>query len=212
MALEVINRLPKFDIKIYIDGSKIEDMAGSGICNETPQHKISLFQCNRKYYAVFRSECLTIEVELEMVSRQNNFGDIWILMDNRSVLQHLKNWLNIGDQISTFIYNKLNSISLQHEIHLHWVPSHVNIHGNEMADNLAKRGCSQLTLNSIKPALIVFFLLKNQLIILICDSLQQWYLRYNGGRCFHTYLSRFNSSHLKSLKFSEEERFFAPMS
>ncbi|GBM49986.1 hypothetical protein AVEN_210095-1 [Araneus ventricosus] len=36
------------------------------------------------------------------------------------------------------VLNKLKSLSVSYRIHLQWIPSHVNIQGNEIADALAK--------------------------------------------------------------------------
>ncbi|GBM85323.1 hypothetical protein AVEN_168090-1 [Araneus ventricosus] len=38
------------------------------------------------------------------------------------------------------ILNKLKSLSVSYRIYLQWIPSHVNIQGNEIADALAKAG------------------------------------------------------------------------
>lgn len=90
LALEVINNIPKTDIKIYTDGSKIENTMGSGIYIETPQCKFSLFQYNLNFCSVFRSELLAIDVGFAAVSGENNHGDIWIVTDNCRAL-HLQN-------------------------------------------------------------------------------------------------------------------------
>ncbi|GFU93289.1 RNase H domain-containing protein [Trichonephila clavipes] len=43
---------------------------------------------------------------------------------------------------------KLKHLSFSREIHLQWVPSHVNITGNEITDSLAKDSAAQHTMNS----------------------------------------------------------------
>ncbi|GBM08210.1 hypothetical protein AVEN_32761-1 [Araneus ventricosus] len=73
---------------------------------------------------------------------ESNFGDLWILTDSRSSIHHLKNWAYTGDNTSLSILQKLKLISFQHDVHFQWIPSHVDIHGNELADNLAKEGSS----------------------------------------------------------------------
>ncbi|GBL96305.1 hypothetical protein AVEN_238675-1 [Araneus ventricosus] len=37
----------------------------------------------------------------------------------------------------------LRHIGVDHEVHLQWIPSHVDIYGNEVADNLAKQGTAE---------------------------------------------------------------------
>ncbi|GFX00811.1 RNase H domain-containing protein [Trichonephila clavipes] len=64
---------------------------------------------------------------------------------SRSVIQHLSNWQKVGDNIGVAILKKLKHISSSHEIHLQWVPSHVKLVSNEIADSLAN---PQHTMNS----------------------------------------------------------------
>ncbi|GFY34079.1 uncharacterized protein TNCV_4982821 [Trichonephila clavipes] len=49
------------------------------------------------------------------------------------------------DNTGVAILEKLKHLSSFLEIHLQWVPSHVNITGNEIADSLAKVGAAQLS-------------------------------------------------------------------
>ncbi|GBL75158.1 hypothetical protein AVEN_194408-1 [Araneus ventricosus] len=46
------------------------------------------------------------------------------------------------------ILNKLKSLSVSYRIHLQWIPSHVNIQGNEIADALAKAGAADASVPS----------------------------------------------------------------
>ncbi|GFX00461.1 RNase H domain-containing protein [Trichonephila clavipes] len=71
-----------------------------------------------------------------------------ILSDSRSSLQHLHNWTQVGDKTSISILHNLKLISKHHDVHFQWIPSHVDIFGNEQADRLAREGCSLLTTSS----------------------------------------------------------------
>ncbi|GBN56265.1 hypothetical protein AVEN_165760-1 [Araneus ventricosus] len=46
------------------------------------------------------------------------------------------------------ILNKLKSLSVSYRIYLQWIPSHVNIQGNEIADALAKAGADDASVPS----------------------------------------------------------------
>ncbi|GBL86188.1 hypothetical protein AVEN_131935-1 [Araneus ventricosus] len=157
LALEIINNIPLNDIKIHTDGSKTDKQAGSRIYTETLRDKYSIKQCNPDFCSVFRSELLAIDVVLLTIMSESNFGDLWILTDSRSSIQHLKNWTYIGDKTSLSILQKLKLISLQHEVHFQWIPSHVDIHGNELADNLAKEGSSHPTPSSSEITFLELF-------------------------------------------------------
>ncbi|GBM06445.1 hypothetical protein AVEN_58297-1 [Araneus ventricosus] len=142
LALEIINNIPVNDIKIYTDGSKTDKEADTGIYIETPRNKYSIKQRNPDFCSVFRSELLAIDVGLETIMSESNFGDFWILTDSSNSIQHLKNWTYIGDRTILSILQKLKLISLQNDVHFQWIPSHVDIKGNELADNLAKKDLS----------------------------------------------------------------------
>ncbi|GFT96005.1 RNase H domain-containing protein [Trichonephila clavipes] len=92
--------------------------------------------------SVFKSELIAIEHDLEAVLNEQYFGDLWIVSDSRSSLQHLYNWITVGDKAGVSILQKLTQISESHDVHFQWIPSHANIFGNEQVDLLAKEGCN----------------------------------------------------------------------
>nr|XP_042898153.1 uncharacterized protein LOC122269385 [Parasteatoda tepidariorum] len=140
LSLEIINKIPPNDIKIFSDGSKMDRQTGSGVFIETPRENYTLHQRNPDFCSVFRSELIAIDRGLEKILSEGHLGNTWILSDSRSSIQHLKNWALIGDKTSFSILQKVKLISQQHEVHFQWIPSHVDIHGNELADTLAKKG------------------------------------------------------------------------
>ncbi|GFV31813.1 RNase H domain-containing protein [Trichonephila clavipes] len=79
---------------------------------------------------------------LEDILSKSNYGDLGILSDSRSSLQHLYKWFIAGDKISVSILHLLKHISLHHDIHFQCITSHVEIYGNEMVDKLAKDDCN----------------------------------------------------------------------
>ncbi|GFU17152.1 RNase H domain-containing protein [Trichonephila clavipes] len=70
--------------------------------------------------------------------------EIWILSDSRSAIQHLSNWQSVRDNVGVSILTKLKRLSTSHQIHLHWIPSHKDLEGNEIADILAKAGACEV--------------------------------------------------------------------
>ncbi|GFW41014.1 RNase H domain-containing protein [Trichonephila clavipes] len=79
---------------------------------------------------------------LEAVLNEQDFGDLWLISKSRSSLQHLYNWITVGDKAGVSILQKLRQISDFHDVHFQWIPSHVNIFGNKQADLLDKEGCN----------------------------------------------------------------------
>ncbi|XP_055938167.1 uncharacterized protein LOC129968336 [Argiope bruennichi] len=148
LTLEIINVIPYNAIKIFTDGSRLNDHAGSGIYIEKPRDKLSISFRNPDFSSVFKSELIAIEHSLEAIRNENDFGDLWIFSDSRSSLQHIHNWITVGDQTSISILIKFRLISDSHDVHFQWIPLHVDIHGNERADSLVKEGCSHSSSSS----------------------------------------------------------------
>ncbi|GFU82651.1 uncharacterized protein TNCV_2306951 [Trichonephila clavipes] len=145
LALEVIAGIPLDAAKIYTDGSKGEtSTTGSGVLIELPGHVIKFQRRNADHASVFRMELISIKRGLSFINniRDLAVSEIWIMTDSRSSLQHLLNWSCVGDSTSRSILHLFQRLSDRHAIHLQWVPSHVGLLGNEVADDLAKAATS----------------------------------------------------------------------
>ncbi|GBL97821.1 hypothetical protein AVEN_231974-1 [Araneus ventricosus] len=219
MALQLINEIPGVDIQIYTDGSKNEEnQSGSGIYIKTPREVRKIKLRNPDNCSVFRSELLAIEAGLEAILNENNYRAVWILSDSRSSIQHLKDWNNVGDRTSISILKLLRHIGVDHEVHLQWIPSHVDIYGNEVADNLAKQGTAEPLCSA--PSLTfdeIYSIRKNKdLKTWRVPPSHDWYKRSSPGgsiglscdRADQTALSRFVSGHLRSCSFSHGNKVF----
>ncbi|GBN34130.1 hypothetical protein AVEN_162755-1, partial [Araneus ventricosus] len=70
-----------------------------------------------------------------------------------------------------------------HDVHFQWISSHVDIHGNELADNLAKEGSSQPIPSSSEITFLELFSRKkarNKAEWLVPPS-HHWYKRRKPG-------------------------------
>lgn len=124
---------------------KLGDHADSGIYIEKPGQNLSLHLRNLDFSPVFKIEFIAIEQGLEAILNECDFGDLWIILDSRNSLQHLNNWITVGDKTSISILLKL--ITNLHDVHMQWIPDHVDIYGNKQEDRLAKEGdCHSLLL------------------------------------------------------------------
>ncbi|GBM36010.1 hypothetical protein AVEN_78105-1 [Araneus ventricosus] len=81
---------------------------------------------------------ITIDSALEFVLEHQVFLEIWILSDSRSVVQYLCNWRDVSDRRGMDIFNKLRTLCNICILNLKWIPSHVNLKYNDIADSLAK--------------------------------------------------------------------------
>ncbi|GFU67477.1 RNase H domain-containing protein [Trichonephila clavipes] len=128
-------------------------------------------------------------------------------------MQHLSNWPSIGDITSRSILYLFQQLSDRHPIHLQWVPSHVGLLGNEVADDLAKAATS----NPVDP--------ENHMVLTwteiysrakelirrtwVVPPVHPWYFQrhpgsamsFKGSRSYQTAFSRFSTCHLRCMNF-----------
>ncbi|GBN75302.1 hypothetical protein AVEN_187377-1 [Araneus ventricosus] len=83
---------------------------------------------------------IAIDMALDFVLEHQLFGEIWILSGSRSVVQYLDNWGDVSDWRGMDIFNKLKTLCNSCVLHIQWIPSHVNLKYNDIADSLAKEG------------------------------------------------------------------------
>ena len=62
------------------------------------------------------------------------------LTDNRNSIQYWSTWSRVRDKAGVVILQHLYRLSAKCVIYLQWIPSHVGIYRNEIADTLTKQG------------------------------------------------------------------------
>ncbi|GFX89708.1 RNase H domain-containing protein [Trichonephila clavipes] len=212
LALERINNVHKDAVHMYTDGSKhSRDCSGSGIYISFRDQEIKIQRKNPVSCSVFRSELVAILEGLKSIESLPQLHDICIFSDSRSPIQHLANWHNVRDRKGTDILKMLKRLSLSRQIHFQWIPSHVNISGNEIADSLARAGAGETTTPAAPLTYLELFSkykAKDNAIWMI-PPVHLWYhSKHPGGFLVHgssrqdpTALTRFFSGHLISLTF-----------
>ncbi|GBM29565.1 hypothetical protein AVEN_206404-1 [Araneus ventricosus] len=116
------------------------------------------------------------------------------------------------------IFNKLRILRNSCVLHLQWIPSHINLKYNDIADSLDKEGTTipqayvepltYLELHSIRKALVK--------ISWRHPPAHSWYrsegpgaaIRSKGDRKIQTAITRLSSGHLKTLRFSGGDKKF----
>ncbi|GFS63000.1 RNase H domain-containing protein [Trichonephila clavipes] len=185
LALERIGNIPIDAVQVYTDGSRDDYYrSGSGIYIKSLDHFLRIQRRNPDGCSVFRSELRAIDEALGSLRSLPNGKDIWILFDSRSAIQHLSNWKSVRDNVGVSILSKLKRLFTSHQIHLQWIPSDVDLEGNEIADTLAKAGACESTIGMecCRPG----------------GSMAHSFTRH-----IQNLLARFRSAHLKTMKFSE---------
>ncbi|GBN60061.1 hypothetical protein AVEN_214516-1, partial [Araneus ventricosus] len=107
---------------------------------------------------------------------------------------------------------------VDHEVHLQWIPSHADIYGNEVADDLPKQGTAEPLCST--PSLTfdeIYSIRKNKdLKTWWVPPSHDWYKRSSPGgsiglacdRADQMALSRILSGHLRSCSFSHGNKVF----
>ncbi|GBL89443.1 hypothetical protein AVEN_87794-1 [Araneus ventricosus] len=141
LSLEVINNIPSRALVLYTDGSKSDSgRTGSSVYARAGEGLV--FRCrfrNPDNCSVFRSELLSIKEALDFALRLET-SDTYILTDSKSSIQYLKNWPKISEKTDQEMISKIASLSQKSRVCIQWIPSHVGVFGNEVADLLAKEG------------------------------------------------------------------------
>ena len=134
------------NIIIYSDGSKSEqNKLGAGIIYTTNFVKNQSFSWNLGTgMKVFDAELFAIEKAFKIAweNRQLNTDKVWIFSDSQAAIKRLMNSsLKAGQYYVQSIRKwakKFQDKAIQ--LQLEWVPGHMNIKGNELADKAAKKG------------------------------------------------------------------------
>ena len=127
----------------YTDGSVLDDKTGCGV--HTIQGERVIY--NGNFYlgnttTLFQAEVTAIRKSAEMlINKKMEKQTITFFSDSQASLAALNKLTVKSDTVDKCI-NALNILGKTNRIHLRWVKAHVGIHGNEVADFLAKKGSS----------------------------------------------------------------------
>ena len=131
----------KEGIQLFTDGSRIEERAGLGLVilengNEIARRSMAL----GSYTTVNQAELLAIKGGADILLREDTIGKkIEIYSDSQaSVLALVQG--ETKSALTKECFEALNKLARGRTVTLRWVPGHVGIEGNEVADKLAKEG------------------------------------------------------------------------
>ena len=182
-AMETIDSYPASWIHIYTDGSAFKGTtyAGYGVLLKYPDGTSYEFSdaCGSTC-SNYEAETIAVMTAVEIAHQQFDLGEkaptnIVIFSDSRSALQALENPGNSHsdiEKLSKTISNLLTSYDIQ--LTLQWVPGHTDIHGNEVADRLAKQGTKKNQPSKACSIDTVKQILRN-------NSKEEWLNRWNSG-------------------------------
>ncbi|XP_042904077.2 uncharacterized protein [Parasteatoda tepidariorum] len=219
LALETIHNTPNEAVHIFTDGSKFDNgNTASGVVIKNQDDVTKIKRRNPNHCSVFRSELIDINAALEHMISIESTENIWIFTDINSSVQYLSYWQSISDRIGLNIIDNLMTYSYHNDIHLQWIPSHVNLHFNDLAKELAKEGSNDpidssglLTYNEIYAKVKA----DNNRTWRIPPS-REWYQQNNpgaalelkGDRKLQTAITRLITGHTRGLTFVQGQKTF----
>jgi ribonuclease HI len=183
-TMQKLNDDYKDHYKVYTDASGMEGNFGAGLYDQQKDYG-RVYKLNRDS-SIMTAELIGILKALEYLKENNQKHNV-ILTDSRSACEYLKTSSRMvkADRIA------VNIIQMQLETNttLQWVPSHVEINGNEIVDRMAKDaidyGEEFLNEITLKDVIRKLNNIKNQ-------KMDQWYVDYamEKGRFFYQLQSK----------------------
>ena len=128
-GLAIVNktRRPNWDSPWIVRGYRIEEAL-----DQDTAETVAIWQ------ALQIAFCEMLEAHASPIT--NPYGSVVIYSDSKTALQRIAGEKLGSTEIVREIYERSEEMKkMGVEVHLHWVPGHRNVHGNELADLVAKR-------------------------------------------------------------------------
>lgn len=148
VATYIWENFPEY-LEIYSDASKMED-GRVGVAFVIPDFGVRVSKRTSDNVAVYTGELLALLLAMVWVEESASVGaKIVIASDCSGALTSVKCMESVSRQDIIFeIVNIMNRVNRSgKQVVLLWVPAHIGIQGNEMADKYAKQGARSRDLN-----------------------------------------------------------------
>ena len=127
-------------ISCFTDGSKTAGLnwSGAGIYIKDMDYRESISLGT--FPTVFQTEVYAIKECACCLSAGGYSGkSVWIFSDSQAALKSLQRY-TVKSSLVLDCINALNNLSTNNMVTLSWIPGHSGVFGNNIADNLARRG------------------------------------------------------------------------
>ena len=144
----------EYDVNCYTDGSKINEHVGAGIVVKSSPSKGCLnhneaFHLD-KHNTVLQAEvCAVGKTATFLLDNKIEGSMIMINYDSQAAIRAIDSTV-IKNSTTLEATMALNTLGESNEISLRWIPAHCGYEGNELADQLAKRGSNNDRATRIK--------------------------------------------------------------
>ena len=128
----------KNDSVWYTDGSKTEEGTGFGVYG--PRTRIS---CSLgKTSTIFQAELEAVRNCITLLRDRKPLGQRFTIMsDSQAVIKALTN-VESDSKLVRECLSAIKQLTVRNKLRICWVPGHIGVEGNEIADELARKGAS----------------------------------------------------------------------
>nr|WP_160869998.1 reverse transcriptase domain-containing protein [Pantoea sp. Taur] len=129
---KIISSLPEHQL-IFTDGSKSDSSTASAFVTSDSTHKFKLHQLCSVYTAEVNAIAMALQHSMNLPIK-----NVTLVSDSLSALKSLENMYSNHPGIQRILEIEKMMTENNKSIHYIWVPGHIGIKGNEMADKAAK--------------------------------------------------------------------------
>lgn len=133
-VLEMLETKYKDHYKIYTDASKTT--AGTAIAFVDVQKGIQVARKINENYSIMNAELLAIREAIRYI-QEEQLNLVVVLTDSRSACEAILNTENANDNLLVYDINQMRNQLRHRKMKIQWIPSHIDIEGNELADRAA---------------------------------------------------------------------------
>ena len=149
-----LHQIPTQDLIIYTDGSGHNKNIGAAIYSPTIDIIKGEYIGTENTHNVYAAELTAIQMAIILFEEKiEKYTNIHIFTDNQSAIQAVESPKRQSGQYIIKeildIIDRIQEIKPSSTIHIEWVPGHMNIKGNERADQAAKAAAIPNTTPSI---------------------------------------------------------------
>jgi ribonuclease HI len=138
-SVQETHKISRGTLVWYTDGSKMKQGTGAGVFGPGTKYTEIMGNfpniCQAEMHAIER--CAAINLKRGYVNRK-----IAILSDSQAAIRALSAY-TVTSKLAWDCITRLNELGSRNQVTIYWVPGHRNIYGNEVADELARKGSEQ---------------------------------------------------------------------